>query len=216
MLINKPIGISSFDVIRRLRRQTGQRKIGHAGTLDPLASGLMIMLFGTATKQAQSLLGLDKSYRAEVTLGATSQTDDAEGPIASESDRRPGQTEIEAALQQLTGEITQVPPAHSAIKIDGRRAYSLARKGESPKLPSRQVHVRSIKLLTYNYPVVKLQLEVSSGTYIRSLARDIGAKLTTGAYLSALERISIGPYQLSQAADLADLDHQNFKNYLMK
>src|SRR5262245_17875408 len=127
LLVNKPIGISSFDIIRQLRRVTGMRKIGHAGTLDPLASGLVLVLFGTACKQAQTLSKLDKRYAAQVTLGANSSTGDDEGEKAAMSDRMPERAEVEAALGRLTGEITQVPPAYSAIKIQGREAYKRAR-----------------------------------------------------------------------------------------
>jgi tRNA pseudouridine55 synthase len=199
LLVNKPVGISSFDVIRVLRRQTGVRKIGHAGTLDPLASGLMLMLFGAACKQAMSLTKLDKRYEAQITLGATSSTGDAEGDKTLVSDARPDQAAVEAALKQLTGEITQTPPIYSAIKIGGQEAYKHARAGRSVEMPSRQVTVYENRLEGYRYPVVELQAKVSSGTYIRTLAEDLGRLLGTGAYLSGLVRTEVGEYQLAEA-----------------
>lgn len=199
LLINKPLGITSFDVIRVLRRQTSVRKIGHAGTLDPLASGLMLMLFGTACKQASSLSGLDKRYVAQITLGATSTTGDGEGEKTPVSDIQPTFDEIELALVGLTGEITQVPSIYSAIKINGQEAYKRARAGETVDMPSRQVTVYQNTVVRYAYPIIELETHVSSGTYVRSLASDLGAELGTGAYLSGLVRTDVGPYSLRDA-----------------
>lgn len=205
LLVDKPIGISSFDVIRQLRRLSGVRKIGHAGTLDPLASGLMLMLFGTACKQAMTLTKLDKTYIAEVTLGANSTTGDAEGDKTPVSDRVPTQVDSEAAVSSFQGEITQTPSVYSAIKINGQEAYKRARRGESVEMPSRQVSIRTINVLNYSYPKVLIETDVSSGTYIRSLAEDIGAKLGTGAYLSGLQRTRVGGYDLAHASILASI-----------
>ena len=202
LLINKPVGITSFDVIRVLRRKTGVRKIGHAGTLDPLASGLMLMLFGTACKQAQALTKLDKRYAAEVQLGATSSTGDREGNLTAVSDRVPSRDEAEAALAQLTGEISQTPPVYSAIKIDGREAYKRARAGETVVMSSRQVTVYENRLVQYEYPMVGINARVSSGTYIRTLAEDVGKILGTGAHLSGLVRTEVGEYRLGDAVEL--------------
>jgi len=199
LLVNKPIGMSSFDVIRALRRQTGVRKIGHAGTLDPLASGLMLMLFGTACKQAERLTKLDKRYEAVARLGMTSTTGDEEGEKTPVSDHQPSQAEVEAALQRLTGKITQVPSAYSAIKINGQEAYKRMRAGEQVTMPSRQVMVHQIRLQTYDYPRVEFEALVSSGTYIRTLAQDMGELLGTGAYLTGLVRTQIGDYFLNEA-----------------
>ena len=206
LLINKPIGISSFDVIRDLRRRTGFRKIGHAGTLDPLASGLMLLLFGTACKQAMSLTKLDKRYVADITLGATSSTGDNEGEKTAVSDRVPTREEVEAALAKLTGEITQTPPIYSAIKINGKEAYKRARAGETVEIPSRQVVIHENKLIKYEYPRIEIESHVSSGTYIRTLAEDLGGLLGTGAYLSGLVRTTVGPYSLTDALVLDEID----------
>lgn len=202
LLVNKPVGVTSFDVIRQLRRATGVRKIGHAGTLDPLASGLMLVLFGTACKQAQLLTKLDKRYVAEVRLGATSPTGDAEGELEPVSERVPDLVEVELALDQLTGELEQTPPVYSAIKIDGREAYKRARAGEIVTMPSRRVTVYENRLVRYGYPAVELDTRVSSGTYIRTLAEDLGRLLGTGAYLGGLVRTEAGRYRLVDAVAL--------------
>jgi tRNA pseudouridine55 synthase len=206
LLINKPIGITSFDVIRDLRRRTGERKIGHAGTLDPLASGLMLLLFGAACKQAMSLTKMDKRYVAQIKLGATSSTGDAEGELAAVSDRQPAAAEIEQALSELTGEITQTPPIYSAIKINGQEAYKHARAGRTVEMPSRQVTVYQSQVLSYNYPILEAEFKVSSGTYIRTLAEDLGKILGTGAYLGGLVRTEVGPYRLDEALALDEIE----------
>ncbi|HSX47898.1 MAG TPA: tRNA pseudouridine(55) synthase TruB [Candidatus Nanoarchaeia archaeon] len=202
LLINKPKGITSFDVIRQLRRTTGVKKIGHAGTLDPLATGLMLMLFGTACRKAQQFSKLDKTYVAELTLGFNSSTGDAEGELIAISDRIPTQSELETVLNKFIGEIEQTPSVYSAIKIDGKEAYKYARAGQAVEVPSRKVTINSIELLSYSYPLVKIEADVSSGTYIRSLAEDIGKELGTGAYLSGLERTRVGDFEASEAVDL--------------
>ena len=193
-------------MIRALRRQTGVRKIGHAGTLDPLATGLMLMLFGKACKQAEKLTKMDKRYVAQITLGANSSTGDNEGEKTLISDRQPTQDEIEAALQQLTGEITQTPSMFSAIKINGKEAYKRARAGETVEMPSRQVTVYENAIISYEYPILELNSKVSSGTYIRTLAEDLGKLLGTGAYLSGLVRTEVGDYSLQDAVVLEEAD----------
>jgi tRNA pseudouridine55 synthase len=206
LLLNKPTGISSFDCIRKLRKTTGVRKIGHAGTLDPAASGLMLMLFGSACKQAQVFSKLDKTYLAEITLGAISSTGDREGELVKKDGAVvPLVGEVEAVLAELTGEITQIPSMYSAIKINGQEAYKRARRGEVVVMPSRKVSVYELRIVKYEYPILIVGASVSSGTYIRSLAADIGENLSTGAYLSKLVRTRVGNYTLDQAVEL-DLD----------
>ena len=206
LLVDKPLGITSFDVIRRLRRQTGVRKIGHAGTLDPLATGLMLMLFGTGCKQAMTLTKLDKRYVAQLTLGANSTTGDAEGDKTLISDKMPTEEQLMQTLEGFRGEITQTPSIYSAIKINGQEAYKHARAGRTVEMPSRQVTIYELKLLTYAYPLISLEAKVSSGTYIRSLAEDLGAKLGTGAFLSGLIRTEVGAYKLNDAVQLDSCD----------
>jgi len=185
-----------------MRRTTGVKKIGHAGTLDPAATGLMLLLFGTACKQAQQFSKLDKTYTAQIELGKNSTTGDREGKLIDVNNRVPDQDEIERTLELFKGEITQTPSKYSAIKIDGQEAYKRARRGEEVVMPSRQVTINSIDLLTYNYPYLEISADVSSGTYIRSLAEDIGKELGTGAYLTALERTRVGEYDLKDGIDL--------------
>lgn len=206
LLIDKPKGWSSFDVIRKLRRALPSDrpakplKMGHAGTLDPMASGLLIVLIGSATKRQQDFMKLDKWYEAEVKLGYESTTEDAEGEItAFKPEKRPTYRDIETALQSFRGEIQQVPPRHSAIKIDGQRAYKRARNGEMIEMPPRTVTVHKITRLEYEFPYVRFAVHVSSGTYIRSLARDVGTALGTGGYLSALRRTTIGDWMITNA-----------------
>lgn len=207
-LINKPLKKSSFWVVGQLRRLTGIRKIGHAGTLDPLAEGLMILLVGKEfTRQADSFLKLDKEYILKFKLGETSTTDDGEGEKALVSDRQPELAEIQAAIQQLTGEILQTPPIFSALKIGGQRAYKLARAGKPVTMTPRPVTVYSWQDVEYDYPYLSARVKVSSGTYIRSLARSLGEILEVGAYLAALQRTQIGEYQLSKAIDLEGLEN---------
>jgi tRNA pseudouridine55 synthase len=216
LLVNKPIGITSFDVIRALRRQTGVKKIGHAGTLDPLATGLMLMLFGTTCKQAMSLTKLDKRYLGEVTLGATSTTGDSEGEKTPISDRKPSLTEVTAAILKFRGEIIQTPSIYSAIKVNGQEAYKYARAGRDVELPTRQVTVYELELVAYEYPIIKLNAKVSSGTYIRSLATDIGETLGVGGFLSTLIRTEVGEYSLSDAVELENQDFIISKGALLE
>jgi tRNA pseudouridine55 synthase len=206
LLVNKPIGITSFDIIRTLRRASGVRKIGHAGTLDPMASGLMLLLFGSACKQAQTLSGLDKRYAAHITLGATSSTGDNEGDKLIVSARKPSDSEVESALAGFRGQIRQTPSMYSAIKINGQEAYKYARAGQAIEMPSRQVMVYESSVVRYAYPIIELNCRVSSGTYIRSLASDLGDALNTGAYLSGLVRTEVGNYRLGQALALDEFN----------
>jgi tRNA pseudouridine55 synthase len=183
-----------------------QLRVGHTGTLDPFATGLIIILLGDACSRSDEFLKLDKVYEATIHLGATSTTGDPEGEIAPVSDRQPTKRDISQALQQFTGEITQIPPAYSAIKINGQRAYKLARAGKAVDMPSRQVTVYALDLVDYTHPELKVRAHVSSGTYIRTLATDIGATLGVGAYCSALRRTRVGEYDVDRAEQPADFD----------
>lgn len=186
-------------MIRKLRATTGFKKIGHAGTLDPMARGLLILLFGEATKQAGEFLKLDKTYEAEITLGQNSSTDDGEGQLSKVSAQQPSRKDIETILKTFIGTISQTPPAFSAIKVNGQRAYKLARSGQAPIMETREVQIHAIKLNAYDYPKLQIETHVGSGTYIRSLARDIGQKLGTGAYLSGLRRTRIGKFSIGES-----------------
>lgn len=209
LLIDKPPGMTSFGVVARLRRvlskQEGKKvKVGHTGTLDPFATGLMIIVTGRMCRRAMEFTKLDKWYEAEIVLGVESTTGDPEGEISRISDKKPDKGEIKQVLQKFTGKIEQIPPAFSAVKVNGRRAYQLARAGKEVDIPKRTITIYALELLGYDYPVLKLRAHVSSGTYIRSLAADIGKELKTGAYCQNLRRIKIADYDVKNAKVLAD------------
>ena len=205
ILVDKPAGISSFGIVAKIRHELKEEfghkiKVGHTGTLDPFATGLLILLSGKMTKKSNEFLKLDKIYEAELKLGFVSSTGDPEGEIQQYSDNLcPKRKTVESVLRSFTGKITQTPPRFSAIKINGERAYKLARKGADFEIPSRKVEIYSIEILDYSYPTLKIRCHVSSGTYIRTLAEDIGKKLGTGAYLTALRRTKIGDYHIEDA-----------------
>lgn len=210
LLIDKPAGITSFGVVARVRRRLSEQlgkkaKVGHTGTLDPFATGLMIIVTGKECRNAMQYSKLDKEYEATIRLGQTSSTGDPEGELTHISDLVPTKEAVEAALAQFRGEITQRPPIFSAIKINGRRAYDLARKGEVVEIPERQVTVFSLELLDYTYPDIRIRTHVSSGTYIRSLAVDIGDVLKTGAYCAELRRTKVAEFDVRDAMAIDDL-----------
>ena len=205
LLVDKPVGWTSFDVCAKIRGQIRaeyrargekptkrQLKVGHAGTLDPFATGLLVILLGDATSRSDEFLKLDKVYEATIQVGKNSTTGDLEGEMTKVSDYQPTEAEVQASLEQFTGEITQIPPAYSAIKINGQRAYKLAREGKEVEIPSRNITIHSIELVDYSYPEIKIRTNVSSGTYIRTLAEDIGNSLDVGGYCGSLRRTSIG------------------------
>lgn len=207
LLIDKPAGITSFGVVARVRRRLSEQlgkkaKVGHTGTLDPFATGLMIIVTGKECRNAMQYSKLDKEYEATFRLGETSSTGDPEGEITHVSSSEPTLSDVEAALEPFRGEIIQTPPMFSAIKINGRRAYDMARKGEVVEMPSRQVTVHSLELLDYSYPNVRVRAHVSSGTYIRSLAEDIGKLLETGAYCTDLRRTKIAEWSVEDATPI--------------
>lgn len=208
VLVDKPAGITSFGVVARVRRRLSEQlgkkaKVGHTGTLDPFATGLMIIVTGKECRNAMSYSKLDKVYEATIRLGQTSTTGDPEGEITDVAGPEPSKEAIEAALKQFTGEITQRPPMFSAIKINGRRAYDLARKGEVIEMPERQVTVHSLELLDYSYPELRIRTHVSSGTYIRTLAEDIGKVLGTVAYCSELRRTKVADWSVVDATPIS-------------
>lgn len=208
ILIDKPAEMTSFGVVARVRRvltrQANKKvKVGHTGTLDPFATGLMILVIGKECKNAGHYTKLDKTYEATFTLGQTSSTGDPEGELTAVANHRPEHAEVEQAVTRFVGNIMQRPPIFSALKINGQRAYKLARNGEEVEIPEREITIYSLELLDYEYPHVKIRTHVSSGTYIRSLAVDIGEALGTGAYCTELRRTSIREWQVSDAKTLA-------------
>ena len=217
LLIDKPDQMTSFGVVARIRRKLSEQegkkvKVGHTGTLDPFATGLLIILTHKATKLSDTFLKLDKWYEATIELGKSSTTGDPEGEITTyEVTRIPTREEVEAACQKFLGQITQILPAFSAIKINGKRAYQLAREGKQVEMPSRQVEIYALEILDYQYPTLKIRTHVSSGTYIRTLGEDIGKALATSAYLTALRRIQVGPYKIDDAITLDDFMSENLE-----
>lgn len=209
ILIDKPADMTSFGVVARVRRvlsrQNGKKtKVGHCGTLDPFATGLLILCVGKECKNAGTYMKHDKVYEATFRLGQESTTGDPEGELTDISATIPTRAEVEAVLAQFTSDVQQRPPIFSALKIDGVRAYKLARDGQEVEIPLRTITIYSLELVEYAYPELKIRTHVSSGTYIRSLGVDIGQALGTGAYCSQLRRISIADWQVGDAQTLAD------------
>lgn len=210
MLIDKPAGMTSFGVVARVRRvlsnQQGKKiKVGHCGTLDPFATGLLLLCVGQECKNAGQYMKHDKVYEATFRLGQTSTSGDTEGEIVDVSDHHPSLDDVRHALRNFVGSIEQQPPMYSAIKINGQRAYHIARRGEKIDLPIRTVTIYSLDLIEYAYPDVKVRVHVSSGTYIRSLAVDFGQILKTGAYCLQLRRTKIANFDVSDALRLEDM-----------
>ncbi|MDO8261452.1 MAG: tRNA pseudouridine(55) synthase TruB [Candidatus Magasanikbacteria bacterium] len=221
ILINKQTGISSHTVVNRLRRITSIRKIGHAGTLDPLASGLMILAIGRdATRKIDQYVKLDKEYIATLHLGAETDTYDREGEVINVdpnfSDRKIDEKIIQEILNKFLGEQDQIPPMFSAKKVNGQKLYDLARKGiEIERKPSR-INIYNIEFIIYSSPLLKIKIKCSSGTYIRSIAFDFGRALGCGAYLEALERTEIGEFKIEKSFKLEELDSGNWAEKVLR
>lgn len=224
-MIDKPVGISSFSALAKVRRlwrenlisnnlSPKKAKIGHTGTLDPAASGLLILVLGGYTKRAQEFSKLDKTYNVEMLLGSVSTTGDREGSITKISSKEPTQAEIGAVIEQFIGVMEQTPPIYSAIKHNGVRAYKLARQGKEVVLKPRPVRIDSIDQLSYAYPKLSFTARVGSGTYVRSLVEDIGAALDTGAYMSALRRTSVGNFSIEQSINIDNLEYSDLIRHI--
>jgi tRNA pseudouridine55 synthase len=205
LVLNKPRGISSAAALNRVKRHLPRNtKLGHAGTLDPLATGVLVALVGKATRRCEAVMGLPKQYEAIIELGAESVTDDAEGPIAVidvEPGRRPTAESIRTCLAGFVGVIEQVPPAYSAIKVMGRRACDRVRAGQAVELLARPVRIDRIELLACEWPALSIRVDCGRGTYLRSLARDIGRRLGVGGYLGALTRTAVGPFRIEASIE---------------
>lgn len=214
LLVDKPKGMTSHDVVERIRRETGEKRVGHGGTLDPNATGLLIIGVGreSTKKLGEIAKGMRKEYEAEIFLGEERDSDDAEGEILNrvqndggDVDSLPVLSKVRGVLKGFIGEQEQVPPVYSAVKIKGREAYKLARRGEKVELKPRKITVYKLELVDYEYPRLRIKCEVSSGTYIRALARDIGRALGCGAYLKNLRRTRIGKYRIEEAVKMKNL-----------
>ena len=218
VIIDKPPRTTSARVVAAVKRTLGnQCKVGHAGTLDPFATGILIVLVGKSTRQCEQIMSWPKEYQATVKFGATTVTDDIdspEQPVEAKPAGVPDYGEIEQALSRFVGNIEQRPPLYSAVKINGKRACDRARKGMQIELQPRIVHVESIKILGYAWPFLEVQIACGRGTYIRSIARDLGRELGTGGYLSALKRTRIGRFGLEDSIPLAGLTPERIAAHL--
>ncbi len=214
LLIDKPDQMSSFGVVARVRRVLSEKagkkvKVGHTGTLDPFATGLLILLVGKGTKRSNEFLKLDKWYEATIRLGAKSTTGDPEGEISVFDVPEPDFEEVKKVVQSFQGKIQQRVPNFSAVKINGQRAYKLAREGKEVEMPVREVEIFQIEILDYKWPELKIRCHVSSGTYIRTLGEDIGEKLGVGGYLTQLRRTKVGEYSVRDAIFLDEFMREN-------
>ncbi len=216
LLIDKPKEWTSHDVVAFLRKKTGVKKIGHAGTLDPFATGLLIVGVGReATKRLDEFKSLDKTYIAEIQLGAVSDTYDSEGEITKKEYPPIDEEEIKEVLASFVGKQLQIPPMYSAKKVKGKKLYELARKGIEIEREPSEIQIHEIQLLSYKYPILKIQIKCSTGTYIRSLAHDIGQKLGCGAYCNELERTKIGDFSVKNTSPIEKIDIDNYPQLLV-
>ncbi len=215
LVIDKPGGMTSRDVVNRVTRIVRKTKVGHAGTLDPLASGVLVVCIGPATRLVEEVQRLPKTYRTVIRLGARSDTLDADGRIEPvPNPRRPELAELDAAIAPLVGEVDQLPPEFSALKVGGRRAYDLARAGQAVELAPRKVRIDRIQVVRYQWPELELEIDCGAGTYIRSIARDVGEALGCGGLVDVLVRIRIGPFAIEGAVELSRLSADSLPGML--
>jgi len=211
LLIDKPAGVTSFEVVRRVRRALKVRKVGHLGTLDPFATGLLPLCVGEATKLVPFLMPEPKTYMAQVKLGEETDTQDLTGQVVASSDKMPGPEEVHEAAARLVGEIEQIPPMFSALHYQGERLYKLARRGVVVDLPPRRVVIHRLEVLAVALPLVTLSVTCAAGTYIRTLAADLGKALGCGAHLAGLRRLAVGPFKVEAALPLTALKNANYE-----
>jgi tRNA pseudouridine55 synthase len=214
LLVNKPSGITSHDVVDIARKRLNIRRIGHAGTLDPLAEGLLILLVGKSTKLFSQFVNFDKEYIGILKLGQTTHTGDSQGQTLEEKDCSDiDQERIKNAFSKFEGEIDQVPPMVSALRIKGRRLYRLAHKGIVVKREPRRIRIYSLQVQEINHPLVKFYIHCSKGTYVRKVAQDIGEELGCGAHMVMIKRISVGPYKLDRAINLEEINEKHLQQF---
>jgi len=215
--VDKPVGMTSHDVVARVRRVVGQRRVGHAGTLDPLATGVLVVCLGKATRLVEYLVEGLKVYRGTIRLGQVTETDDTEGAVIQEHETvGVSLSQIEIELAKFRGEIDQVPPIYSALKRDGRALYEYARKGVALDIPSRTVIVHRLEVVAFESPYLVVDVACAKGTYIRSLARDIGQALGCGGHLAQLQRTAVGPFTLDDAVPLNVLEAEGYDGHLIR
>ena len=215
ILLSKPKGITSFSAVNKIKWLAGEKRVGHTGTLDPLATGVLPIFLGRATALSGILLDADKGYTATVKLGITTDTCDITGAVLTEKEVNVTKSELEAALLKFRGKISQVPPIYSALKKDGVRLYQLAREGKEVEIEPREVEISKLDLLSFEKDTLKIAVECSKGTYIRSLCRDIGEALGCGATMTDLVRTSTGGFSINDTVCLDDLTKENINNYII-
>jgi len=214
--VNKPTGITSRDAVNTIQRLARPHKVGHAGTLDPLASGVLVVCIGPATRLTDYVHAMAKQYVGTFQLGKRSDTEDVDGEVVELDDPPvPTRGDLEDAIQSFIGDIEQVPPAYSALKVDGKRAHELAREGQEVALKAREVTIYEMELLEYEYPQMKLAIECSGGTYVRSLGRDLAESLNTAAVMSNLVRTGIGDFGLDTAVELDTLTRESIREQML-
>lgn len=214
LLVNKPSGMTSHDVVDFARKRLNTRRIGHAGTLDPLAEGLLILLVGKATKLFSKFVNFDKEYMGILKLGQTTHTGDSQGQILEERDCSDiDEQRIKNSFSKFEGEIDQVPPMVSALRVKGKRLYRLAHKGITVKREPRRIRIYSLQVQEITHPLVKFYIHCSKGTYVRKVAEDIGEDLGCGAHMVMIKRISIGPYKLDQAVNLEEINEEHLQQF---
>lgn len=211
--IDKPAGMTSHDVVDRVRRISGQRRVGHAGTLDPAATGVLVVCLGQATRVAEYLMASDKVYEAQIRLGVSTDTHDAEGEVTATAQVNVREQEVRETLASFVGSIQQVPPMYSALKRDGVPLYKLARQGITVEREPRTVEIHDIELLNWNTPLLTIQVKCSPGTYVRALARDLGQTLGCGAHLQSLTRLASGHFTLEKAVTLDELTKGDWQQF---
>lgn len=214
--LNKQPGQTSRDGVNAIQRLVRPAKIGHCGTLDPLATGVLVVCVGPSTRLTNLVQEASKTYVGDFRLGFSSDTEDIDGQVEALTDAPPvTAAQIESVLHEFVGDIEQMPPKFSALKVNGKRAYDLARQGKDVKLKARQIQVHSIRLTAFEYPNFQLEIECGTGTYVRSLGRDIGARVGSAAIMTALQRTSVGPFLIHEAIDVTELDAQNISQHLL-
>ena len=220
LLVNKPKGMTSHSVVGRIRRITGEKRVGHGGTLDPNGTGVLVVAVGREYTRKLDLFtkGKNKTYRAEIIFGEERDTDDVDGLITSQGkpEKKITKNEISKILEKFRGKTMQIPPDYSAIKVEGRKAYELARKNKNVALKPRDVEIFLLKIMKYKYPLLVIECEVSSGTYIRALARDIGRIVGTGAYLKNIMRTKVGEFGIEASTPLEEITEKNYQKLLIK
>ena len=214
LVVNKPMGLTSHDVVQDVRRKFRMQQVGHAGTLDPLATGVLVVLLGRSTKLFNQFVDMDKAYRATLILGTATDSADIQGKVLARSPyEHITREQMEEVFRRSASETEQVPPMVSAVKVQGKKLYQLARKGIAIERRARPIKIHSLELKDFSPPQVQFYLECSKGTYVRQLAEDVGKKLGCGACITQIERTKVGPFHIAEAVDLEEIDERHIRNW---